>query len=104
MSPLDPAQAEQLASLRGSMRRALGRGRWWYLRGVVMMMIAVMAGYMGGQVYRFLAVVLVLLAAMSISLGRSIRRGAKDALKKIDLMEHDGGGREQRLSAADPKR
>ena len=90
MTVISP-QTQKLMDQRKMARRALGRGRWWYLRGALMMIIAVMAGYMGGQVYRFLAVVMVLLAAMSVSLGRSIRRGAKDALAKIDLMDSDGG-------------
>ncbi len=82
-----PLQAQKLIDQRRMAQRAMRRGRWWYLRGAVMIVIAVRAGYMGGQVFRFLAVVLVVLAAMSISLGRSIRRAAKDALQKISLME-----------------
>ena len=87
MTAPSPLQAQQLADQRLMARRALGRGRWWFMRGGLLMMAAVVAGSLGGQVYRFLAVALVILAAMSISLGRSIRRGARAALVKIDLME-----------------
>jgi hypothetical protein len=87
MSAPSPLQVQQLLDQRVMARRALGRGRWWFMRGAIMMVVAIVAAWQGGQVYRFLAVVLVILAAMSISLGRSIRRGAQEALAKIDLME-----------------
>lgn len=84
-----PLQAQQLADQRRMARRALGRGRWWYMRGGLLMIAAVVAGSLGGQLFRVLAVAMVILAAMSVSLGRSIRRGAREALIKIDLMSGD---------------
>ena len=68
-------------------RRTLGQGRRWYLRGVLMFVIASVAGYRGGQVNVIIGVAMVMLAALCFSLGRSMRKGARDSLKKIELME-----------------
>jgi hypothetical protein len=88
VSPLDPAQVEQLAQQRAAMRRARAQGRRWYLRSALMVMIAVVALYHGGQINRVVGVVMSFLALLSFSLGRSMRQGATDMETKIKLMEN----------------
>lgn len=88
MSPLDPAQIEQLAQQKAAMRRARAQGRRWYLRAAVMVMVAVIALYRGGQVNTVIGVVMAFLALLSWSLGRSLRRSAADMETKIGLMEN----------------
>ncbi len=87
MSQLDPAQAELLAKLGGSMRRARAQGRRWYLRSALMVAIAIIALYRGGQINTVVGVVMALLALLSWSLGRSLRNSATDMETKIKLME-----------------
>ena len=87
MSPLDPAQAEQLAGQKAAMRRARAQGRRWYLRSVLMVVIAVVALYHGGQINTVVGVVIAFLSLLSFSLGRSLRRSATDMETKIGLME-----------------
>jgi hypothetical protein len=88
MSPLTPQQAAQLVESRRRAHRAMGQGRRWYLRGVLMFIVACLAGYRGGQLNSVVAIVMVILAGMCISLGRTMRRSAKASEEKIDLMEH----------------
>ena len=87
MSPLDAAQAEQLAQQKAAMRRARAQGRRWYLRAVLMAAIAVIALYRGGQVNTVIGVVMAFLALLASSLGHSLRRSATDMETKIKLME-----------------
>ena len=87
MSPLDPAQAEQLGQQKAAMSRARGQGRRWYLRSVLMAVVAAVALYRGGQLNTVIGVVMVVLALLSVSLGRSLRRSATDMETKIKLME-----------------
>ena len=87
MSPLTPAQHEELQRQRKVALRTRASGRHWYLRSVAMMIAAIIAGQRGGQLFWVLAIILVLLAATSISLGRNLRKNAKATLEKIDLME-----------------
>jgi nitrogen fixation/metabolism regulation signal transduction histidine kinase len=90
MSPLDPAQAEQLAAHRAAMRRARAQGRRWYLRGVLMAVIAAVAFYRGGQVNVLIGAAMTLLAALSVSLGHNMRRSAAEMAQKITMMEKPG--------------
>lgn len=87
MSPLDPAQVELLAQQRKRMALAMAQGRRWYLRSVLMLVVAVVALYRGGQFNTVLGFGLIAVAVMSSSLARSIRRGARESEKKIALME-----------------
>jgi hypothetical protein len=87
VSPLTPLQLEDLKRQRAVAVRSRAVGRHWYLRSVAMMVAAAIAGRRGGQVFVILAIILVILAAASISLGRSLRRNATATLEKIDLME-----------------
>ena len=87
MSPLSPAQLEQLQEQRRVAKRAMAQGRRWYLRSVLMMLVAIVAAYRGAQINDVLAIVMVILAGVSWSMGRSMRRGAKASLEKIDLMD-----------------
>ena len=84
---LAPRQAEELALQKKKARRTLGQGRRWYLRGVLMFMIAVAAAYNGGSAFYALGIAMVVLAALAFSLGRSMRKSAKSSLEKIELME-----------------
>ncbi len=81
------AMAEQLAAQRKAVQRAMVQGRRWYLRAVLMMVIAVVAAWRGGQLNYALGVVMVLLAAIALSMGRSLRRSGADSMQKIHLME-----------------
>jgi len=76
-----------LAAQRKLVRRAMGQGRRWYLRAVLMVAIAVIAAWRGGQLNYALGVVMILLATMGISLGRSIRRSAQASLEKLELLD-----------------
>lgn len=88
MNALASDHAELLKKQRKVAQRALGQGRRWYLRAVLMLVIAVVAGIRGGQVNYVIGGVMVLLAGICASMGRSMRRGARESLEKIDLMEH----------------
>ena len=84
---LSPEQAQRLADQKKAARRALGQGRRWFLRGVLMFVVAMVAGYRGGQLNMVIAIAMVLLSALCFSLGRSVRKSAKSSLEKIALME-----------------
>lgn len=84
---LSREQAEQLALQKKTVKRALGQGRRWLLRGLLMFVVACIAGYRGGQINMVIAIAMVVLAALCFSLGRSIRKGARDSAQKIELME-----------------
>ncbi|MFI5280570.1 MAG: hypothetical protein ACHQU1_08750 [Gemmatimonadales bacterium] len=88
MSPLDPAQVEQLAQQRAAMRRARTQGRRWYLRAVLMIVIAAVALYRGSQINTVVGVVMAFLALLSFSLGHSMRQSATNMETKIKLMEN----------------
>ena len=92
---LSPAQAEELALQKKRARRTLGQGRRWYLRGVLMFVIASVAGYRGGQVNVIIGVAMVVLAALCFSLGKSMRKGARETIRKIELMETSIGSRDE---------
>ena len=92
MNALSPDHAELLMKQRKVAQRALAQGRRWYLRAVLMVVIALVAGTRGGQINYVLAGIMVLLAAVAASMGRSLRRSARDSLEKIDLMEHTTPG------------
>jgi len=85
---MTPEQAEQLAAQRKAARRARAQGRRWYLRAVLMIVMGVVAFIRGGQLYIILAAAMLLLAAMAVSLGTTVRRQADAMEEKIDLMEH----------------
>lgn len=89
MSPLDPDLAEQLAQQRLNARRAMAQGRRWYLRSAILAMIAGVAAWRGGQMNIVIGVAMALLAAISISMGRDMRRSARQAESKIKSMEEN---------------
>lgn len=84
---MDPAAAERLAAQRTAARRARAQGRRWYLRAVLLCVVAAVAVVRGGQLYFILAGMMVLLAALSVSLGKNLRMQASAMEEKIDLME-----------------
>ena len=88
MSALTTAQAEEVARLRQVARRSLAQGRRWYLRAVLLMVIAVVGGSRGGSLYTTIAIVMIVLATMAISLGHSLRKQGRIMADRIDLMEH----------------
>lgn len=88
MNALAADHAELLRKQRKLAQRALAQGRRWYLRAVLMLVIAVVAGARGGQVNYVIGAIMVLLALLCASMGRGMRRGARESLEKIDLMEH----------------
>jgi hypothetical protein len=87
MSSLDPDFAQQLAQQRLMARRAMAQGRRWYLRSIILSVVAIAAVFRGGQVNIAIGVVMAILAAISVSMGRNMRRGAKAAEAKITTME-----------------
>ena len=87
MSLLSPDLAQQLAEQRLVTRRAMAQGRRWYLRSLILCLIAGFAAWRGGQVNIVIGVAMLLLAAMSISMGRDLRRSAREAEGKIRTME-----------------
>jgi len=92
VSVLNPEQAELLRKQRVIAHRALGQGRRWYLRAVLMMVIASAAGWRGGQINYTVAIVMVILSGIAASMGRSMRRSARESLQKIALMERQAPG------------
>jgi hypothetical protein len=88
---MDPAAAERLAAQRKAARTARAQGRRWYLRAVLMCVVAAVALVRGGQLYYILAGMLFLLAALSVSLGKSVRMQARAMEEKIELMERGAG-------------
>ncbi len=83
-------EAEQLAVQKKAARRSMALGRRWNLRGVLMFVIACIAGYRGGQVNMAIAIAMVVMASLCFSLGRSIRNSARESERKIALMESAG--------------
>ena len=81
-------QVRQLAEQREAARRALRAGRQWILRGVLLIVIAVVALVRGGVVYYLVGGTMLALAVLALSLGRTIRLQAHAMEEKIDLMEH----------------
>ena len=88
MNALASDHVELLRKQRKLAQRALSQGRRWYLRAALMLVVAVVAGSRGGQVNYAIGVVMVLLAGICASMGRGMRRSARESLEKIDLMEH----------------
>jgi len=86
VSPLDPDQARELADRKATMRRARAQGRRWYLRAVVMALVMVFALYRGGALNNLIGVVMLLLAALSASLGLSLRRSATETVTIAELL------------------
>jgi len=84
---MTPEQAERLETQRKAARLARAQGRRWYLRAVLMCLIAAVGLMRGGQLYHILSGVMLLLAAMAASLGKQVRRQADEMERKIDLME-----------------
>ena len=84
---LSPAQRQILTDQRTVVRRTMAQGRRWLLRSVLMLVVAAVAGYRGGQMNVVIAIAMVVLAALCFSLGRSLRKSAGESLKKIELME-----------------
>lgn len=91
MNTLTPQQTEELTLQRKKTRRAFAQGRRWYLRGVLMFIIALVAGYRGGQLNYVIAIAMVVLSGLCFSLGRSMRRQARAMEQKIALMEGSKG-------------
>jgi len=87
MSQLDPDLAQELAQQRLNARRAMAQGRRWYLRSAVLGLIAGVAAWRGGQLNIVIGVAMAVLAAISISMGRDMRRSARAAEQKIRTME-----------------
>lgn len=98
---LTAEHAAQLAEQRKGVRRARGQGRRWYLRAVLMLVIGWWAFWRGGSFNLTLGITMAALATLAISLGRSLRRQADTAERKIELMERSGGraAADQRTSA-----
>lgn len=90
MNPGLPAQ-EQLDQQRRMARRAYAQGRRWILRGVLLIVVAVVALGRGGGLMVTIGVVCWLLAILAISLGYNTRKQAKAIEQKIELMAHGGG-------------
>lgn len=87
MSPLNPDLAQQLAQQRLMTRRAMAHGRRWYLRSAILLFVAGVAVWRGGQVNVVIGAAMALLGVISVSTGRSMRRSAKEAESKISTME-----------------
>ena len=87
MSPLNPELAQQLAQQRLVARRAMTQGRRWYLRSIILFLVAGAAAWRGGQVNIVIGVAMLVLAVISISMGRDMRRSAREAETKISTME-----------------
>ena len=87
MSPLDPKLAEQLMAMKAVSRRTRAYSRRWFLRGVLMAVIAGVALYRGGQVNSAIGWTMLVLGGLSLSLARSQRRDAKAIAEKVALME-----------------
>lgn len=79
-------EQERLDSQRRLVRRARAQGRRWYLRGVLMLLVAAWSFWRGGSLYVTVGVVMVALSAMSFHLGRNLRASAAEAERKIALM------------------
>ncbi len=76
-----------LEEQRRRVRRAFGQGRRWWLRAALLLAVAAWGFARGGSFYLGLGAVMVLLAVMSASLGRTLRRQAQEAERKLALME-----------------
>jgi len=87
MSQLNPELVQQLAQQRLNARRAMAQGRRWYLRSAILCLIAGAAVWRGGQVNVVIGVAMAVLAVISVSMGRDMRRSARDAEQKIQTME-----------------
>ena len=85
MNPGQPQQLE-LDQMRRTARRAWASGRRWILRGILLIVIAVVALTRGGGLMITISVVCWLLALLSISLGYSTRKQARAIEQKIELM------------------
>jgi hypothetical protein len=72
--------------------RARAQGRRWYLRAVLMLCIAVVALYRGGQINTVIGVALLVLALMAASLGHSTRKQARAMEEKLKLVQLAGAG------------
>ena len=91
---MDPAAAERLLEQRKAARKAMAQGRRWYLRGVLMCVVASIALVRGGQLYYLLAGLMLFLAALSVSLWKNLRMQARAMEEKIDLMAKGAETRE----------
>lgn len=83
----EPAGVLELQQQRKAVRRARAQGRHWYLRAVLMLVIAFWGLYRGGALFNTIGIVMTVLALLSAHLGRQLRRGAKEMERKLDLME-----------------
>ena len=86
-----PGAMPDLDAQRKMARRAWGQGRRWILRGVLFIVIAVAALRQGGSLMVMISVACWLLALLSISLGRQVRKQVADIERKIDLVSRGTG-------------
>jgi hypothetical protein len=87
VSAPDPAREEALATARAAMRRSRVQGRRWFLRAVLMAVIAGVAFYRGGELNLAIGGAMALLAVLSFSLGRGARGDAARLLEKLRAEE-----------------
>jgi hypothetical protein len=83
----DPLDVLKLQEQRTAVRRARRQGRHWYLRAVLMLVVAFWGFYRGGGMFTTIGVTMSVLALLSAHLGRQMRRGAVEMERKLDLME-----------------
>ncbi|OGU00741.1 MAG: hypothetical protein A2085_04025 [Gemmatimonadetes bacterium GWC2_71_10] len=89
-APGTPGLSPDLEAQRKMARRAWGQGRRWILRGVLFIVIAVVALRQGGSLMIMISVACWLLALLSISLGYQTRKQAAEIERKIELMARGG--------------
>ena len=73
-------------------RRARVTGRRWILRGILFFVVSVVGFARGGPLMNTIGIVCLILAVLSVSLGRQTRRQAMDIEKKIRIMRGEAGG------------
>ncbi len=86
LTPRPAPDPNDLDAQRKLAHRAKAAGRHWVLRGVLLVVIAIVGFYRGGSLMTTIGVVCLLLALMSVSLGAQTRRQAKDLEEKLKLM------------------
>lgn len=81
------ADRVRLQQQRAMVRKAMGQGRRWWLRSVLMIAVAFWALWAGGSLNTAIAIAMIVLAAIAIGLGRQLRSQAAEIEKKLNIME-----------------
>lgn len=84
---MNPAELTEYEAQRRSLGRLRAEARRWLLRGLLLVVVAVVCFAQGGSLFVTLGIVLALLALPAYAMSREATRIGDEAQRKINLLE-----------------